>query len=67
MKVVSQTLLRASAGSRTQSRVKAHYLRLGKGLCLLSEVGNACRPSADLARWGCFSALRKSTKTCDRL
>jgi len=40
MKVVSQTLLGASAASRTQSRGKAHYLRLGKGL-RLSEVGNA--------------------------
>jgi len=39
--VVSQTLLGASAASRTQSRGKAHYLRLGKGLRLLSEVGNA--------------------------
>lgn len=64
--MVSQTLLRASVASRTQSWGRVHYLRLGKGLCLLSWVGIACRPSADVARRECFNALRKSTKTCGR-
>ena len=65
--MVSQTLLRASVASRTQSWGRVHYLRPGKGLCLLSWVGIACRPSADVARRECFNALRKSTKTCGRV
>ena len=71
MKVVLQTLLRARVASRTQSCGRVHYLRLGKGLCLLSWVGIVCRPSADVARRECFNALRMSTqkheKTCDRV
>jgi len=62
MKVVLQTLPRARVASRTQSWGEGALPEAGERF-VSAELGSiACRPSADVARWECFNALRMSTQ-----